>query len=204
MTYEAQAIAEFWRVFQGRAGELARVRSADDPVYDLILDRLQEINPELYFEFYAEPGASELVITAEGERSLFPLVDSIVAGAPEIPGWAILALKPKLGIPVTATWEDGKVTVADVVFLPLELADSDDLGLRLLVPGLAPEHAEAAHNALLRVLDHVLGEREFAESVEYTEVVPLPGDASEEDYIALSDLESYISWRKNRSKDSAN
>ena len=196
MTHNLQAISKFWRVFQQHAGELAEISSADEPVYDLILDQLQQIHAELYFEFSSEPGEFELIITAEGNSSLFPLVDSIVASAPAIPGWSILSLKPKIGVPVVATWEGIAVTVADVAFEPMERSGSEDLGLRLFVPGLAPEYAEDAHNALLRVLDHALGEREFAESVQYTEVLPLPSDASAEDYIPLVEIENYINWRR--------
>jgi hypothetical protein len=74
----------------------------------------------------------------------------------------------------------------------LEREDSEDLGLQIFVPGVPPEHVDDAHNALLRALDHALGERRFAESVQYTEVLPLPDDASPEDYIPLAELENYI------------
>lgn len=200
MTDKSQTIAEFWHVFQQNSEELATISSADHPVYDLILEHLQQIQPELYFEFSSEPGASELIITAEGEISLFPLVDSIVASAPEIPGWSILSLKPKLGFPLTTTWEGTTVTISEVVFVPLVRKGSDDLGLRMFVPALDPEHAEDAHNALLRALDHALGERYFAEAVQYTEVLPLPEDASAEDFIPLTELENYINQRKRSGK----
>ena len=83
-------------------------------------------------------------------------------------------------------------------FYPLEQEDSKYLGLRIFVPGIASEHVEDAHNAILRALDHALGERQFAESVQYTEVLPLSSDASAQDYIALTELENYISWRKKK------
>ena len=88
------------------------------------------------------------------------------------------------------------VTIADGVFDPLERDGSDDLGLRMYVPGLADDSVDDAHNALLRALDHALGEREFAESVQFTEVVPLPDGVSANDFIPLADLEKYIEWRK--------
>jgi hypothetical protein len=199
MKNTSHAIANFWLVFQEHSKQLAAITTADDPVYDLILEQLQQIHPQLYFEFSSQPQLSELVITAEGNRSLFPLVDSIVASAPEIPGWVIFALKPKLGFPVTATWEGITVTIANIVFDVLE-GDSDDLGLRIFVPGLASEHANDAHNALVRALDHALGEKELADSVQYLEVVPLPDDASAKDYIPLAELENYIKWRRKQER----
>jgi hypothetical protein len=199
--FNLQAISDFWHAFQVQEGSLAAASSADDPVYDLLLDHLQQIDPGLYFEFSSAPGNSEIIITAEGDSSLFPLVDSIVANAPSVAGWSVISLKPKLGFPVATTWEGFTVTIADVVFEPLEREGTEDLGLRMLVRGLAPESIEDAHNALLRALDHALGERQFAESVQYSEVHPLPVDAAIEDYLPLTQLEEYIRWRNNKRED---
>jgi len=193
-----QAISDFWHAFQNQEGALAAASSADDPVYDLLLDRLQQIDPGLYFEFSSNPGSSEIIITAEGDSSLFPLVESIVASAPAVAGWSVISLKPKLGFPVATTWEGFTITIADVVFEPLEREGTEDLGLRMLIRGLAPESTEDAHNALLRALDHALGERQFAESVQYTEVHALPADAAVDDYLPLTQLEDYIRWRKKK------
>ena len=93
-------------------------------------------------------------------------------------------------------WEDISVAIADVFFIPLERDGSDDLGLCLFVPGLIPEQTEVAHSALLHILNHALGEREFAESVQYTDVLPLPDNFSEEEYIPIIELEDYIKWRE--------
>ena len=49
--------------------------------------------------------------------------------------------------------------------------------------------------------DTALGEREFSESVQYTEVVPLPNDVSAAGHIPLTELENFIDWRKKRQED---
>jgi hypothetical protein len=193
---KAEPTAAFWSLFAKRADALTRISTADDPVYDELLAQLQAIDAGLFFEFSAVPGSSELIITAEGDGSLFPLVDAVVAAAPRIDGWRFFALKPKLGFPESVVWEGYEVKIADVVFDPLSADESDDLGLRLLVPGLADGDIDKAHNGLLRAIDHGLGERAFAEAVQHTEVAPLeePADV----YIALTDLESFIEWRRKR------
>lgn len=191
-------IAEFWRRFARVQAELWTLTSADHPVYDALLEQLQVIHEGLYLEFSTGPGEPELIVTAEGDSSLFPLVESIVAAAPEMPGWRILALKPKTGFPATTCWEGLTITLADVVFCPLERPGTDDLGLRMLVPGIGPDESESAHNALLRALDHGLGERAFADAVHHTEVLPLPDGASADELIALVHLEEYIRSRQRR------
>jgi len=190
-----KAIENFWSSFQRNAQALSQVDSADDPVYDDLLEKLQKIDGGLYFEFSVQPEQCELIITAEGDLDRFDCVEDIVSVAPAVEGWKVFALKPKLGFPETVMWEGFKTKIADVFFDPLD-SDEGELGLRLLVKGLKEEDVDDAHNGLLRAIDHGLGEREFAESIQHTEVAALEGPES--DYIPLTDLENFIQWRKRK------
>lgn len=194
-------VSLFWRRFSEKSTELAVADSANCPVYDQLLAALQEIHGGLFFEFCTGEDENELIVSAEGDTSLFPLVREIVAAAPAIDGWEVIALKPKIGMPVTAQWKDFTVHTDDVVFGPLERERSSDLGLRMYVPGLAPERVDDAHSALLRALDHALGEEQFAMCVQFTEVVPLPGDADVNDFIPLRDVDAFIDWRERKKAD---
>ena len=192
------AIQDFWTLFSVRADALAKIQSAEDPVYDEVLAKLHEVNDGLFLEFSTKDGESKLIITAEGEKSLFGLVDDIVAAAPKVQGWSYFALKPKIGLSRSITWEGHVIDCAEVVFEPLEDEKSGDFGIRLLVPDLPKDKQESAHNGLLRVLDHALGERRFAEEIKFTEVEALDADA--DDYIPLSALDRFIDWRKEQYK----
>lgn len=194
------AIAAFWSLFRERASELAAARSADSPIYDQLLAQLQKVDPGLYLEFCSDPHACELIVTADGNRELFPIVRTVVTAAPAIDGWSIRALKPKLGFPKITSWEGFTLRIDDIVFDPLEL-DGSDLGLRIYVPGIEGKDVEDAHNAVLRALDHGLGEERLAKAVQSTEVRPLPTGAAATDYIPLRDLEKFIEWRKRRRTD---
>jgi len=193
MKDKLQAIGEFWNLFLEKLVDLEEISAA----YDTILEYLQKIHPGIYFDFFSEPDVSKFITAADKTHSFFPLVETLEAGAPNIPGGSIFSLKQKFGFSAAAMWKDISVAIADVFFLPLEREGSDDLGLSLFVPGLIPEKAEVAHNALIRVLNHALGERAFAESVQYTEVLPLPDPFSEEEYIPIVELKDYIRWREN-------
>lgn len=196
------AIDEFWRVFKLNEHELAEVSSAESHVYQRILESLQQIHPKLFFEFHAEPGASEIIITADGDRKLFPLVETIVGGAPRIDGWTVFALKPRLGMPARVAWEGTRVSIADVVFEPLVSETSPQVAIRMFVPGISSDEVDDAHNALLRALDHALGERTFAEEVAFTEVFPLAENADTSRYLPLSEVIAYADGRKNRRSES--
>ena len=129
-----KGLSEFWDLFLECERRLAKAESADDPVYDELLERLHAVHPGLFLEFSSTPGARELIVTAEGDESLFPLVDTIVEAAPEVPGWTVHALRPRTGFPETSRWESVTVTTSDLVFDPLSREGSDDLGLRVFVP----------------------------------------------------------------------
>jgi len=197
VTKQSKMIREFWQVFQANKAELVFAPTAENPVYDTILNKLQQINPGLFIEFSSNAGVCELIITADGDKSLFHLVESIINDAPEITDWSIIPLKPRLGLPISASWEGTVVSLADVVFDPLERTGSQDLGIRVYVPNLDPQYIEDAHNAILRALSHALGEVSFAEDLQYVETLPLPEGNSAEDYIPLNELEKFINWRKN-------
>ena len=128
-----EVISEFWRCFADHRQELERIESADDPSYDAVLQALQQIDHGLYFEFCSTPGSNEFIVTAEGEKELFPLVEAIVQQAPCIDDWQIFALKPKRGFPVTARWEQTKVMIGDVVVLP-EFRETGEMGFEALCP----------------------------------------------------------------------
>jgi hypothetical protein len=201
MTPPTDAIREFWTLFRQRASALVAESSADGAVYNELLAQLQRVDPGLYLEFCAHPGECELIVTPHGKRSLFDLARAVVEAAPEIEGWTMRALKPKLGFPVTAQWDTATVTLASVVFKALARKGSDDLYLRMFVPGLDEENRIAVHNALLGAIDHGLGEEKFAESVDSTELRKLPEDADPSDYIPLLELEAFLEWRAKKKRE---
>ena len=189
-------IAEFWRDFQEHKFHLARIETADDPIYDQVLASLQRVDPGLWFEFCSSPEENEFIVTAEGEVRLFPLVEEIVREAPEIPDWKIFALKPKRGFPVTTRWEQTQVTIGAVLLLPV-FKTTGEMGLKLYAPDVTPSNKDDIHNALLRALDTALGEREFAESVGASWVYPI--EEAPHHAIKLTELDDYLQRRKNKS-----
>lgn len=191
-------IEEFWLAFSRNEQAIARLTTADDPLYDAVLVHLQEVAPGLYFEFSSSADHNELIITADGNSSLFETVDQIVAQAPEIKGWRILSLKPKIGFPNTTRWEGISVTIADVRFRPIRRKDSDLVDLELFVPNVDEDSRDAVHNALLRAIDHGLGERRFSETIAGTTVRIASWDAAGCESYPLTYLDEYISRLKQR------
>jgi hypothetical protein len=186
---------EFWSHIASNHELLAAISSADDKPYGDALTCLQRVHSNLYLVTGRKPAGRELIITAEGNTSLFSLVDEIVAAAPRIPGWTIRALKPRCGIPEFARWNQVRIPIAEVFFEPLDLTGGG-LGIRLLISDYVESTAADAKLALIQAMEFALGERAFAAEIQYIELARK--DPSTESYIPLVQLEEYISWRNKR------
>jgi hypothetical protein len=88
--------------------------------------------------------------------------------------------------------------VSAVVLDPVERRDGRGLDLRILIPGLNPGDSEDAHNAVLRAMDHGIGEEQLAESVQGTEVRPLPQGAAQGELVPLTELDAFLEWRSRK------
>lgn len=198
MTQDASAIATFWNWFRANDANLRAMPDADHPFWDVALEQLQLVNPDLWFEMSNEiRGRREFVISAESNRALFPLVDAMVAAAPSMSAWRIVALKPALGFDFKHNYEDVEYDPHTMWFWPLESSSHpEDLGLRIAIPWDRDLEERAARFAVFMILESGLGEREFASTVQYIEVVELPDDPAKDGYIELPELPDYIAWKK--------
>jgi len=194
------AVAAFWDLFTRTAADVARAPSRDGAPVRRLLEALHAIDRGLFLEVGGAPGASELVITADGKAWRFPLARAVAAAAPRVHGWSIRALRPKRGFPASTRWGHVTLRTTEIVFDPLERPGTPALGLRILVPGIEEVDIDDAHVAILRALDHGLGEEKLAIEVAHTEVRPLPADVPAADYIPLTELEMFIQWRQNKRK----
>jgi hypothetical protein len=164
---------------------------------DELLEQLHAIDDGLFFEL-SEPheGVNELVITAEGDRELFSLVDRVVAAAPQLGAWQVIALRPPLGFDFEINYEGIKLDPEKLWFMPLAAGSGGEhFGLRIMVPNLREAEEQTATNAVWVLLDTGLGERQCAEVIEHVEVARLPSMADTSDYVPLKELPAYLKAR---------
>jgi hypothetical protein len=88
---------EFWSWFAANAERMRRTHPellVRDPGLRGALDRYQA---GLIPEFHAREveGRRQIIISADGDRDLFPAVETLVAAAPDIPGWRVIAFRPR-------------------------------------------------------------------------------------------------------------
>jgi hypothetical protein len=201
-----KATQEFWRWFTENCSRFRSMQAASrEKPLDEIMEHLHEIHEGLFFEV-SEPqdGICDFVITAEGRKSLFSLVDEIIAAAPSLKGWTFTALRPPMGFGFAIDYGKVHLDPDELWFLPLSAGENEDhLGLQIGIPKLKKRDEEEALNASRILLDTGLGERRSAETIEHVEVVSLPKDADAAGFIQLPALPEFLDWResKRRSKD---
>jgi len=199
MLDENDRIEEFWAWFATHKLEFSRL-TLGEPFWDIALEQIKKVDEHLWFELSRNSHpAREFIVTAEGHVSSFPVAEELVRLAPNIAGWAFIALKPPQGFRFTTTYEGTRFDPRQMWFLPLESESQPrDLGLRIAVPGLNCTDAGTAHSAVLVILDTGLGERSAALDLQHVEVTELPNAPESLGYIELPELADYIRWRKNR------
>jgi hypothetical protein len=165
-----QEISQFWRLFQELRGPMEASEDFDEAIYDELLAALQEIDEGLFLELCLVEGSKELIVTADGQEELFPVADQVIAAAPVLPPWSFLALKPRIGFPLAARWNSVEIQIKDCGFELFRDEESGKFILNLLAAGFREDQSLDIHNALLRALDHGLGERYFAETISETDL----------------------------------
>jgi hypothetical protein len=146
--------AAFWKWFDAHKDEVAKIKRADEPIADQLAAELHKISPDLTFEMGIGTTPKELIISAGGIKSVFPTVNRLVAAAPAIPGWKVIALRPRkpmteiqLGDGKTFAMDDMRVSVSDA---------GDKLDVTIFVKGRPVDNA--TKNAVYLLLDCLLGE----------------------------------------------
>jgi hypothetical protein len=143
----------FWAWFAGRAAVLRTMPL--DAARQEIGERLAVAAPRLQAEL-ADDEIRTLVITADGARGAFPTVERIVARAPSVPGWRVVAFRQPSPIAgETIEIDEVAVPLDDIRFVATPAGPV--LELAMYVPGYAPGNDTVGLIGFI-ALDHALGE----------------------------------------------
>jgi hypothetical protein len=172
---------QFWQWFAANADRLRGLSSPDGRGSSLIaeIDReLARVQPGLTWEH--DPREDILVISADGNRRLFSAVQRLVAVAPSIPGWKIVAFRQRLplGDGLQLKYSSYRVRFNDPWFR-LE-PDGMKVGVTLFLPHPPEADREAIGSAAFLLLDMALGEYDVAMKLGFVEWEPLPERPAEQ------------------------
>ncbi|WP_437186879.1 hypothetical protein SH668x_000246 [Planctomicrobium sp. SH668] len=167
--------AKFWNWFSKNAEEYRVISDDDrDAAFDKLHSHLYECHPELAIEVSPTDasGVNELTITSEGNIELFPLVEQIVAMAPAMQGWRVVAFRQPIDQDFVFESDGIRLDTQELQFRLEESFDDPGLvDLIIAVPNLDDADEDALETGVIILLESRLGEKVAAESIATLEVI---------------------------------
>lgn len=163
----AGPVAEFWNWFEGEAARL-RETGDDEDNREAMAYWLGRIRPGLSYEILRDGRKAELVLSADGQVSLFGTVAAVARAAPKIRGWKVTALRPRKR-------ELSVVRVGDIEIDPQATwfdlyQDGPRLGVVFYVSGYRPEMVEDYRRAARILMCQAVGERNVGNEVGFVDL----------------------------------
>jgi len=150
---------QFWSWFREHSAELSAFETDRERVFEGLRAALQRVAPGLCFEIGSiEGGARDLVVSADGNRKLFPAVEALVAAAPGLPGWRIVPFRPRAKEGCSIQLGNVMLATDDLWFASRQKAPGQPIDLWLHIPGFVNPEDKSRKQAAYILLDSVIGE----------------------------------------------
>jgi hypothetical protein len=146
-------IKTFWTWFAQNAAALR----ADDNLertMTRINEQLEPATPGVFGEIGRDGDKRTLVLTADGAKDLFPLVQQIYAGRPTVEGWTIVAFRPRGTAAEMLQLGRTEMGLGRLKFVASR--DGSKLDVRVFIPKY--DGSEDMQKVAYLVLDHTIGE----------------------------------------------
>jgi hypothetical protein len=103
-------------------------------------------------------GENEFAVSADGNLKVAPIVRRLVAAAPKIPGWSIVAFRQKDDRAPAAQYGGEQVSRRDLLLGNEIYVKDGQIGLTLYIQGLEKNNYDGKVGAAVLLLDSVVGE----------------------------------------------
>lgn len=140
----------------------------------------------------------ELIITADGDVTLFCKVEELIEKAPDLSKWKFTAHKPALGFEgISIDLYEKKFSVDTTCFYPI-IHDEypDEVSIILTHTEYNAEEDDQFQAGGMIYLENGLGEENTATKIDHYETGPLPPADSGVEIIPISKLADYLVWRE--------
>ena len=177
MTTPSPAIGAFWRAFSDAQASLQALplRERVGAANALIDQHLEGLALEMSGD--DADAVVDLIVTAHGSIERFPLVAQVVAAAPALPHYRVRAFRERTTQPDFPIGMEGFELSTSEVLVALE-QDGGQAALEIRFGREIPsDYQDHARNMAFIMLDHVLGEYDFAVKVGAVDFVGEPDDA---------------------------
>lgn len=202
MQPESDDPATFWQWFADNGERIfTSLIGKDDQAREIASEEmtaaLASVAEGVTFVFGNKPdGVREFVLSADGKTQFADAVKELAASAPELPGWTVVAFRPRMAIAESLVLRirDEDVGPDDVWFAVQEAEDG--LALTFHVRGLLPDNEELRAMGAMLLMDHALGELDVMMLVDSFETEPLSSDPKAEGLHPFRDLVGVVDTYK--------
>lgn len=194
---------KFWRWFADYSQKFVSLNGvSDERIYSLLdplAEHLEKYCNGLAFEIGYDSASRtyELVISADGNKTLFPQVEKLTESAPVIKNWKITAFRQPKGDQGPIQYQGHTFDPGKIFFHPLKDGlDSTKVNIEVVYP----DYEEANRNLFLGgtflLLDALIGEKSTELDIAYINVSKTPDNTDEYELYPLSQLRDYIKSKK--------
>lgn len=179
----------FWTWFRDNAPRFENYLENTHEVVAAIGQQIGAVDNQLNFELgRADDGIYEFIVSADGIRDVFPAVQALVAAAPVIPGWRVIAFRPrKSGDLANEVRYEGLSLGAGSLWYRATPND-DRLDLTLCVEGQDVTGVHSMLGAVFLLLDATLGEFDVATKIGALEFADCPDNPAADGFSRIPDL----------------
>jgi hypothetical protein len=160
----------FWKWFVDHADALSKAQLVD------VMNQVQEALDKGHHGVFAEVGQDGdsrlLVLTADGDRAVFPDVQHLISGRPELKGWKIVAFRQRDTERDMPTLEMGGVKLERSAVRFVAQRSEDKLDVQLFIPGYVDGQKKLGSLAFL-ALDHTVGEYDAETKIGALDLLPI-------------------------------
>lgn len=153
-------ISEFWLWFAENEDWLFRFEEDMAPVFDSLGRELQKVDENISFEFgpIDAEGNRELVFTASGIRSAFPVVEQLVDSAPKIDRWKLVKFRQREARLFDVEYAGTQVNAVDVHYVVVRDSSPSKIGVLLFFENYSEDLKDIFGNISYLYLDQAIGE----------------------------------------------
>jgi hypothetical protein len=151
------AISSFWQWFTMNAPRLHDNKDFVG-VMNEIGAQMAKIDPGVFGEIAVDKNERSLILTADGKRDLFPLVQALYAARPTVPGWTVVAFRPRMPAAQLKGMQfemEGKKYDPTAITFSAE-RNGDKLDIEVYSP--TEDVSNQAKSMMFTMIDHVIGE----------------------------------------------
>src|SRR5262245_19485759 len=186
--------ARFWEWFAQNTSDLLEVRTAREPVVDELAKQLRQVRDGLTFEFGPDrDGRREFIVSADGNKKLFPTVKRLIALAPDLKEWLLIPFRPAKKMEGMALRYGDIELSGDDIWFTHEGAGRK-IHLELYLRGFSEETQQVLGGAAFLLLDGTLGEFVVETRIGGIGWHALPDDPAAQGLRPFADLSSVVSF----------